>query len=52
VRIFTVRTQTGFERRFNLRVLRTDRRCARERRGGCSRTFEANNRRFRSNATS
>jgi Lysyl oxidase len=51
VRIFTVRTQTGFERRFNLRVLRTDRRCVREGRRGCSRTFEAKNRRFRSTAT-
>jgi hypothetical protein len=50
VRIFTVRTQTGFKRRFNLRVLRTDRRCARERRGGCSRTFEAKNKPFRSTA--
>jgi Lysyl oxidase len=51
VRIFTVRTRTGFERRFNLRVLRTDRRCARERRRGCSRTLEAKNVRFRSTAT-
>jgi hypothetical protein len=51
VRIFTARTGTGFERRFNLRVLRTDRRCASERRGDCSRTFEAKNMRFRSTAT-
>jgi hypothetical protein len=51
VRIFTARTRTGFERRFNLRVLRTDRRCARERRRGCSRTLEAKNIRFRSTAT-
>jgi hypothetical protein len=50
VRIFTARTPTSFERRFNLRVLRTDRRCARERRRGCSRTFEATNMRFRSSA--
>ena len=48
VRILTVATGTGFERRFKLRVLRTDRRCAREQRGGCSRTFEAKNMPFRS----
>ena len=48
VRIFTARTRTGFERRFNLRVLRVDRPCARERRGDCSLTVEAKNRRFRS----
>jgi hypothetical protein len=51
VRIFTTRTQNGFERRFNLRVRRTDRRCAPEHRR-CSRTFEATNRRFRTTATS
>ncbi|MGH3099415.1 MAG: lysyl oxidase family protein [Thermoleophilia bacterium] len=47
VRIFTARTRTGFERRFNLRVLRTDTRCVREDRRGCSRTIEAKNKRFR-----
>jgi Lysyl oxidase len=51
VRIFTARTRTGFERRFNLRVLRTDRRCVRERRRGCSRTLEAKNVPFRRTAT-
>lgn len=50
VRIFTTRRQNGFERRFNLRVLRTDRRCAREHRRNCSRTFRASNMRFRSTA--
>ena len=50
VRIFTARTQDGFERRFNLRVLRTDRRCVRDGRRGCSRTIEAKNVRFRSTA--
>ena len=51
VRIFTARTRNGFERRFNLRVVRTDRRCVRERRRGCSRTIEARNMRFRSTAS-
>jgi Lysyl oxidase len=47
VRIFTARTPNGFERRFNLRVLRTGTRCSREHRRGCSRTIEARNMRFR-----
>jgi Lysyl oxidase len=51
VRIFTTRTQDGFERRFNLRVRRTDRRCTAEHRHGCSRMLEARNMRFRSTAT-
>jgi hypothetical protein len=45
VRIFTIRTGTGFERRFDLRVRRTDRRCTPERRS-CSRTFKSKNARF------
>jgi len=50
VKIFTSRSQDGFERRFTLRVLRTDRRCARQHRRSCSRTLEAKNIRFRSTA--
>jgi hypothetical protein len=46
VRIFTVRLQDGFERRFDLRVRRTDRRCVLAHARGCSRTFKAKNRRF------
>jgi hypothetical protein len=46
VRIFTVGTRNGFERRFDLRVRRTDRRCALAQRHGCSRTFTARNRRL------
>jgi hypothetical protein len=46
VRIFTVRVQNGYERRFNLRVRRTDRRCALAHARGCSRTFKAKNRRL------
>jgi hypothetical protein len=44
VRIFTVRTQTGFERRVNLRVRRTAIRCVPGRR--CSRTIKVTNMRF------
>jgi Lysyl oxidase len=44
VRIFTVRTQTRFERRVNLRVRRTAIRCAPGRR--CSRIIKATNMRF------
>jgi hypothetical protein len=47
VRIFTVRAQNGFERRFDLRVRRTDGRCAAAGRRGCSRTFKAKNRRLK-----
>jgi hypothetical protein len=46
VRIFTVRTQNDFERRFDLRVRRTDRRCVLAHARGCSRTFKAKNRRL------
>jgi hypothetical protein len=45
VRIFTVRTGTGFERRFDLRVRRTDSRCTPKLRS-CSRTFKSKNVRF------
>jgi Lysyl oxidase len=45
VRIFTIRTRTGFERRFDLRVRRIDRRCTAELRS-CSRTFKSKNVRF------
>jgi hypothetical protein len=45
VRIFTTRTGTAFERRFDLRVRRTDRRCTPELRS-CSRTFKSRNVRF------
>jgi hypothetical protein len=45
VRIFTTRTATGFERRFDLRVRRTDSRCTPELRS-CSRTFNSMNVRF------
>jgi hypothetical protein len=45
VRIFTIRRGTGFERRFDLRVLRIDRRCTPELRS-CSRTFHSKNVRF------
>ena len=44
VRIITVRTQTGFERRVNLRVRRTAIRCLPGRR--CSRTIKVKNMRF------
>ena len=44
VRIFTVRTQTGFERRVNLRVRRTAIQCIPGRR--CSRTIKVTNMRF------
>jgi Lysyl oxidase len=44
VRVFTVRTQTGFERRVNLRVRRTAIRCVPGRR--CSRTIKVKNMRF------
>jgi lysyl oxidase len=47
VEIFTARTRDGFERRFNLRVRRTDGRCAAEHRRRCSRTLLARNGRFR-----
>jgi hypothetical protein len=46
VRIFTVRVQNGFERRFDLRVRRTDPRCVLAHARGCSRTFKARNRRL------
>ena len=46
VRIFTVRVQNGFERRFDLRVRRTDRRCVLAHARGCSRAFKARNRRL------
>jgi Lysyl oxidase len=45
VRIFTIRTGAGFERRFDLRVRRTDRRCTPGPRS-CSRTFKSKNVRF------
>jgi hypothetical protein len=51
VRIFTTSTQDGFERRFNLRVRRTDRRCVPGHGRRCAWTFTAKNRRFRSTAT-
>jgi Lysyl oxidase len=46
VRIFTVRTGTGFERRFDLRVRRTDKRCSRKGHS-CSRMFKSENVQFR-----
>jgi Lysyl oxidase len=46
VQIFTTRTGNGFERRFNLRVRRTDRRCVSEHRRRCSRTLQARNMRL------
>jgi Lysyl oxidase len=46
VQIFTTRRPNGFERRFNLRVRRTDTRCTTERRRRCSRTIKARNVRF------
>jgi Lysyl oxidase len=45
VRIFTIHKGTGFERRFDLRVRRIDRRCTPELRS-CSRTFHSKNVRF------
>ena len=51
VRIFTTRTQDGFERRFSLRVRRTDRLCVPGNGRRCVRTFKAKNRRFKSTAT-
>ena len=50
VRIFTIRTQTGFERRVNLRVRRTAIQCTPGRR--CSRTIKVKNMRFRTGAAS
>ena len=50
VRIFTIRTQTGFERRVNLRVRRTAIQCNPGRR--CSRTIKVKNMRFRTAAAS
>jgi hypothetical protein len=47
VRIFTVRTANGFERRFDLRVRRTERRCVSNHQRRCSRTLTARNVRFR-----
>jgi hypothetical protein len=47
VRIFTARKGTGFERRFDLRVRRTDRVCAARHGSRCSRTVKATNVRFR-----
>jgi hypothetical protein len=42
VRIFTIRTRTGFERRFDLRVRRIDTRCTPTLRS-CARTFKSKN---------
>ena len=50
VRIFTVRTETGFERRANLRVRRTAIRCVPGRR--CSRTIKVTNMRFTTSGAS
>ena len=50
VRIFTIRTRTGFERRVNLRVRRTAIECIPGRR--CSRTIKVKNMRFRTGAAS
>jgi hypothetical protein len=50
VRIFTVRTPTGFERRANLRVRRTAIRCVPGRR--CSRTIKVSNMRLRTGGAS
>jgi len=50
VRIFTIRTQTGFERRVNLRVRRTAIQCVPGRR--CSRTIKVTNMRFMTGAAS
>jgi hypothetical protein len=50
VRIFTIRTQTGFERRVNLRVRRTAIQCIPGRR--CSRTIKVKNMRFRTGGAS
>jgi hypothetical protein len=47
VRIFTVRKESSFERRFDLRVRRTDRVCAARHGRRCSRTVKATNVRFR-----
>jgi hypothetical protein len=47
VRIFTARKESGFERRFDLRVRRTDRVCAARHESPCSRTVKATNVRFR-----
>jgi hypothetical protein len=51
VRIFTARTTIGFERRFNLRVRRTNSRCAAGGRRRCARLVTARNIRFRSSAS-
>jgi Lysyl oxidase len=45
LRIFTIKAGTGFERRFDLRVRRTDSRCAPKQRN-CSRTFKSKNAQF------
>jgi hypothetical protein len=47
VRIFTARKGSGFERRFDLRVRRTDRVCAARHGTHCSRTIESTNAAFR-----
>src|SRR5215212_2251491 len=47
LRIFTARKGTGFERRFDLRVRRTDTTCAARHGTRCSRTVKATNVRFR-----
>jgi hypothetical protein len=47
VRIFTARSNSSFERRFDLRVRRTDRVCAARHGTRCSRTVKATNVRFR-----
>jgi len=50
LRIFTARKGTGFERRFDLRVRRTDTTCAARHGTRCSRTIKARNVRFRHGA--
>jgi Lysyl oxidase len=47
VRIFTVRKESSFERRFDLRVRQTDRVCAARHGQRCSRTIKATNVHFR-----
>jgi hypothetical protein len=47
VRIFTARKESGFERRFDLRVRRTDSVCAARHGKRCSRTVKATHVRFR-----
>jgi hypothetical protein len=47
VRIFTARTKSSFERRFDLRIRRTNRVCAARHGTRCSRTVKATNVRFR-----